>query len=392
MIILSIETSCDETSAAIIKKDKNDKKAKILSISTASSIALHEKTGGIIPERAAREQAKYIMPVCLTALLKYQDIFKANPAEKKDYKIKINSVAFRNANKILREKIDAISVTVGPGLIGSLLIGVETAKTFSYILNKPLIPVNHLLSHLYANFIEKLKTAKTKEKEIKFPFVGLIVSGGHTDLLVFKSHKTFKWLGGTRDDAAGEALDKIGRLINIDYPAGGEIEKMAQKVIKTGIRFKSPMITNSNYDFSFSGLKTEAFRFIKKQNKISQELKNEICFAVQKAIFDVLVKKTLKAAYEHNAKSILIGGGVATNEKLRKQFKLTIKNSKLKMEFFAPKKTLCTDNAAMVGAYALFNPITKPWQKVKSRPDLYFSDKRLSKQNAAGPFPYDRIS
>ena len=194
MIILGIETSCDETAAAVIKTN-DDNKVELLSNVVATSLSLHAKTGGIIPEVAAREQVKFIIPVIEEALKVLQDP---------------------------KREIDAIAVTVGPGLIGSLLVGVETARTFSYIWNKPLIPVNHLFGHIYANFIG--------ENKIVFPALALIVSGGHTDLVLMKNHRDIKWLGGTRDDAAGEAFDKTGRLLNLSYPAGPQIEQLAKNV------------------------------------------------------------------------------------------------------------------------------------------------------------------
>ena len=282
----------------------------------------------------------------------------------------------------------------------------EAAKTFSYALDKPLIPVNHLLAHIYANFIS---TANFKPSTIKFPLIGLIVSGGHTDLLHFESNEKFKWLGGTRDDASGEAIDKIGRMLNLPYPAGPEIERRANefklktKNLKPQIIFKSPLINSDDYDFSFSGLKSEVMRFIKNRagdaeggttrdrrqakpstssggpqrqdpqtKTLSESQTNEICYAVQKAVFDVIIKKTLKASEEYNSSTILIGGGVSANQTLLEELKLKAKNLKLKTEIYSPEKIYATDNAAMIGAYALKNFTPVPWQKVESTPDLYF--------------------
>lgn len=398
MKILSIESSCDETSAAVVElvraksrevhhepSTNSSKKAsgkrlgiekdqgniKVLSNVTATSLPIHAKTGGIIPENAAREQVKYIIPVITRALNKSKNM-------KDD--------SWETARKILKSDIDAIAVTYGPGLIGSLLVGVETAKTLSFTFNKPLIPVNHLLAHLYANFIER----SNERQAISFPFIGLIVSGGHTDLLVFKDHGNFEWLGGTRDDAAGEALDKIGRLIGLPYPAGAEIEYRAQlfsnsqgldtkqpRKLKRGstsgepLKFHSPLMYEQTFDFSFSGLKTEALRFTQK-NKLSEELINEVCFAVQNAVIDVLIKKTLKAAKEYNCKTILLGGGVSANSTLREKFESEVRSQKLEVKIFSPEKIFCTDNGAMIGVYALMNPVDVPWKKVCANPELYF--------------------
>lgn len=364
MRILAIETSCDETSAAVVvpqggKKNKTNS-VVVLSNVTATSLAIHATTGGIIPENAAREQVKYIIPVIIKALLDSDNIEIKSPEE--DSQI---------ANRIFKEKIDGIAVTYGPGLIGSLLIGVETTKTLSFLFNKPIMGVNHLLAHLFANLIQT-------DSLITFPFVGLIVSGGHTDLLVFKSLTNFKWLGGTRDDAAGEALDKIGRLLGLSYPAGPEIEARANKVKNNKIKFQSPMIGSDDFDFSFSGLKAEVSRFIQVQKELNpnghltERLIDEICEATQTAIFSVLVKKTIRAANLFKARSIVLGGGVSANQTLRNKLELEIRNQELGIKLFAPEKQYATDNAAMIGAYALMNPSFTSHTKITANPELYF--------------------
>ncbi|PIP74497.1 MAG: tRNA (adenosine(37)-N6)-threonylcarbamoyltransferase complex transferase subunit TsaD [Candidatus Levybacteria bacterium CG_4_9_14_3_um_filter_35_16] len=361
MKILAIETSCDETSAAIIEAKKDDLKVKILANFTASSLSLHAKTGGIIPETAAREQIKYILPVIEKAL---------------------NSIPRIN-NQNIEESIDAIAVTIGPGLIGSLLVGVKTAKTLSYVWNKPIIQVNHLIGHIYANFIRgnskfetrnsKLNTKRSKpDTDIEFPATVLIVSGGHTDLLLMKNHEKIIWLGGTRDDAAGEAFDKIGRILNLPYPGGPNIEIAALKGNENAINFPRPLIKSDDFDFSFSGLKTAALREIQKR-KLNVKDVEDISASVQKAIVDVLIKKTLKAAQKYNTKSILLAGGVAANQKLRDQFESEIRNLKLEIPLFVPQKWLCTDNAAMIGAAAFFTGKKTPWRKIATNPELYFN-------------------
>ena len=347
MKILAIETSCDETGAAVVERKIGEQTVRVLSNVTATSIAIHAATGGIVPENAAREQVKYIIPTIDQALK------KAN---------------------ISLSQIDALALTYGPGLIGSLLIGVETAKTLSFVLNKPLVPVNHLLAHIFANFIRNTKYLILNTRAL-FPFIGLIVSGGHTDLLLFKSLTNYKWLGGTRDDAAGEALDKIGRLLNLTYPAGAEIEQRASKDqnMKSKIQFKSPLIDSDDFDFSFSGLKTEVARFIG-QKHLTEKLKDEICYSLQAAIFGVLVKKTIRAAKLFEVNSIVLGGGVSANRTLREQFELKIKSEKLKIKVFAPDKIYATDNAAMIGSYAALNYKPIPWEKVTAEPELYFGE------------------
>ncbi|MBU2632611.1 tRNA (adenosine(37)-N6)-threonylcarbamoyltransferase complex transferase subunit TsaD, partial [Patescibacteria group bacterium] len=297
MKILGIESSCDETAASIIEESPDKKKVILLSNVVASSLSLHAKTGGVIPETAAREQLKYILPV----------IEKST----KDF------------------KIDKIAVTIGPGLIGSLLVGTETAKTLSYVWGKPIIPVNHLLGHIYANFIDDKKHFFTAPK---FPAIVLIVSGGHTDLLLMKSHSNIKWLGGTRDDAAGEAFDKTARLLNLPYPGGPSIENAAKNGDVNKIKFPRPMINSKNFDFSFSGLKTAVFIEAKKYKKLNKEIVNALAASTQEAIIDVLISKTLKACKKFNVKSIILSGGVAANQKLREEFTSKIKNLKLKIK------------------------------------------------------------
>ncbi len=353
MLILGIETSCDETSAALIKEKKG--KIEMLSNIIASSLALHAKTGGIIPEVAAREQVKYIIPVIEKALEKIKDP---------------------------KKELDAVAVTVGPGLIGSLLVGVETARTLSYVWKKPLIPVNHLFGHIYANWlmadgashIDKNLHATNYplRANIEFPAIALIVSGGHTDLILMRAHGKTKWLGGTRDDACGEAFDKTGRLLNLPYPGGPHIEKMAMNVNKDIYHFPRPLIRSDDYDFSFSGLKTAVLREIETIEQLNNEAISNISFSLQNAVFDVLIKKTLNAAIKFRAKSILLGGGVAANKTLRKCFELEIRNLKLEIPLFVPEKRLCTDNAAMIAAAGFYSHERVSWDKITPNPELYF--------------------
>lgn len=345
MYILGIETSCDETSAAIIEGKFNNKNVNLLSNIISSSINFHAKTGGIIPENAARQQIKYIIPVINNALKKPNLNF---------------------------DDIDAIAVTIGPGLIGSLLVGVETAKTLSYVLNKPIIPVNHLIGHIYANFINsKIKNQNSKlNADIQFPALALIVSGGHTDLVLIKKHGSIKWLGGTRDDAAGEALDKIGRILNLPYPGGPAIEKASKDGNASHFTLPRPMIGSHDFDFSFSGLKTAVLREVKAMNKLDNKITADFSASVQQSIIDVLVKKTMNAALKYKVESILLAGGVSANEALRKKF--LVQCLKFNINFFAPSKYLCTDNAAMIASAAFFNYKPTPWQKITVNPELYF--------------------
>lgn len=343
MIILGIETSCDETSAAVVSVNETSQEILLLSNVTASSLTLHAKTGGIIPEIAAREQIKYILPVIQEAL--------------------------RSTPGVDAQTIDAIAVTYGPGLIGSLLVGVETARTLSYLWNKPLIPVNHLYGHIYANW---LTTNGQGPKTIDFPALALVVSGGHTDLVLMKSHKKLEVVGSTRDDAAGEAFDKTGRLLGLAYPAGSVIARLSEKGNPKAYQLPRPMHNSGDFDFSFSGLKTAVLREVKSLGKPTDKQITDLCASIQQAIVDILVKKTLDAAKKYNTKSILLGGGVAANKKLRDTLSEKSELSAVNCQLFVPEAEYCTDNAAMIAAAAYFQKKEIPWQEFTADPELYY--------------------
>lgn len=344
MIILGIETSCDETAAAIIQTNTKDDRSIIISSKLATSMATHAATGGIIPETAAREQIKYIIPVIRETLEKA-------------------GISVQNA----RKHIDAIAVTYGPGLIGSLLVGVETAKTLALVWDKPLIPVNHLFGHIYANWLN-LSPNEPNDPPL-FPAIALIVSGGHTDLVLMKNHQQIVWLGGTRDDAAGEALDKTGRLLHLPYPGGIAIEQKAKHGNPKAYHLPRPIMYDKGYDFSFSGLKTAVLREVQMQKELSEQFVADISLAMQTAIFDVLVYKTINAAKEYQAASIILGGGVSANQTLRQRFISAIEK---KVKFFAPVPHLSTDNAAMIAAAGFYHHQTLDYQEVTANPQLYF--------------------
>ncbi len=345
MKILGIETSCDETSAAVISADTKTKQVSVLSNIVASSLILHARTGGIIPEIAAREQMKYIVPVIDKALTEAQTT---------------------------HDGIDAIAITVGPGLIGSLLVGVETAKTLSLVWKKPLIPVNHLYGHIYANWI----TEETNSQEFPFPVLALIVSGGHTDLVLLKSHASLQWIAGTRDDAAGEAFDKIGRLLGLSYPAGPLIETLARNGDPKRYHFPRPLLHENSLDFSFSGLKTAVLREVQKinskTNAMNEQTIADLARATQDALIEVLVKKTLKAAKQYEAESIILSGGVSANQTLTNTFTQELQTQNLPYFFHVPHKKYCTDNAAMIATAAFFNNNQVSWDKITADPELYF--------------------
>lgn len=345
MKILGIETSCDETSAAVISGHKDTEDITLLSNYVASSMEIHAKTGGIIPEVAAREQIKYIIPTIDQAL-------------QEAHIERVRGIP----------DIDALAVTVGPGLIGSLLVGIETAKTLSFLWEKPIIPVNHLIGHIYANWIYP------KEK-ITLPSLALIVSGGHTDIVIIHSHKKIQWISGTRDDAAGEAFDKIGRLLKLPYPAGPVIEKLANNGNPDSFFFPRPLMQEDTLDFSFSGLKTAVYRVVQsleQKNAVNTQTVADIAYATQDAIVSVLIAKTMKAAQQFSISSIVLSGGVAANNTLVTRLREEILQRKLPASLVVPPKNLCTDNGAMIATAAIFqnNPI--PWQEITAQPELYF--------------------
>lgn len=344
MIILGIETSCDDTGIAIIKTpDKKSGSFKILSNVVSSQIKVHAKYGGVVPNLAAREHLKNITP-CL-------------------------KTAFKEAG-VKPKQIDLIATTIGPGLIPSLLIGVNFTRTLAYAWEKPIVAVNHIEAHILANYFEN--------KKINFPAIALVVSGGHTQLILIKKLGHYKILGETRDDAAGECFDKIAKLLNLGYPGGPKIATKAKKLQATSYKLNlpRPMINQKNYDFSFSGLKTAVLYLIKNQkSKIkSQKFIQEICHESQQAIIDVLIEKTLRAAKEYRAKTIILAGGVAANEKLRKQMAKRIKKEIHDSLFIIPDSNLCTDNGAMVAAAGYFNKPTT-WRKIKADANLRIGQK-----------------
>lgn len=333
MLILAIETSCDETSVAILQN------GKLLSNIVFSQEKMHAKYGGIVPEVAARKHIETIIPTIDKALTKA--------------KTKLN-------------KIDYIAVTSGPGLITSLMVGIDTAKSLSFALKKHIIPIHHTESHIYSNFIGN--------KNIKFPALALVVSGGHTDLILMKDHGKYKEIGSTRDDAAGEAFDKVAKLLNIGYPGGPIISKKADLGNSRAYYFPRPMIDSNDFDFSFSGLKTDILRLSqKKKNNFTPQEINNVCASFQAAVVDVLVHKTIKAAKKLGVKSILLAGGVSANKLLRHKLKTTIKKELKNTDFHSPNLKYCTDNAAMVAIAAYYHALRKDyttWDKVKVDPNL----------------------
>lgn len=310
MKVLAIETSCDDTSVAIIENS-------IVKSNIISSQNFHGKYGGIVPELASRAHTQVISEITTTAL--------------KDADTSI-------------EDIELIAVTTQPGLVGSLLVGANFAKGLSLRYNIPVMPVNHIEGHIFSGNLQ--------ENNIEFPLISLVVSGGHTSIFLVNSYTDYEVLGSTVDDAAGEAFDKIAKLLGLEYPGGPLIDKLAKKGNKSAYDFPRSMINSKNYNFSFSGLKTSVRYFLQKEfeDRIPEELFPDIAASVQAAIVDVLTSKTIRAAEEHNCKTIVIGGGVSANSGLRAKMKEEC--GERNIELTCPEIEYCVDNAAMIAFIA----------------------------------------
>lgn len=308
--IFAIESSCDETSCSIIKNGRIDVATVIL-----SQIDIHTNYGGVVPEIASRHHVKNITMVieeCLT---------KAN---------------------MTIEQMSAIAVTYGPGLIGSLLVGLEAAKTLAYIYNKPLIPVHHIRGHIFANALEK---------ELEYPLISLVVSGGHTELVYMENEFKFEKLGGTLDDAVGECYDKVARILDIGYPGGPKIDKLSKEG-KNTYNLPTPL-DDGSYNFSFSGLKSAVLNLAHNEKQRNNEIRKEdLACSFQKTVVDIISKKTEKALKEKKVKMLLLAGGVAANSGIRNELEKICKKNGITYVF--PSIKYCTDNAAMIGAAAYY--------------------------------------
>ena len=308
MIVLGIESSCDETAAAIVQDDKT-----ILSSVIASQIAVHHKYGGVVPELASRMHIEAITPVVDEA------INKAN---------------------IKLQDIDAVAATRGPGLIGALLVGFTFAKSFAWARHLPFAGVNHLEAHIYSLFL--------MDKRPEFPFIALVVSGGHTNIYDVTSNDNFELMGQTRDDAAGEAFDKVAKMLELGYPGGPIIEMLAKTKDPAAIKFPRTMLEKGSFDFSFSGLKSSVARYIHDNNIATEDEKAQIAASFQEAVIDVLSQKLINAAQHKKYKRIGISGGVSANKTFVN--KLSKKAKDKKIDLFVPPVELCGDNAAMIAA------------------------------------------
>ncbi len=344
--ILAIETSCDETAVAIVRKTAE--KTVVLSSIVSSQIALHAPFGGVVPDLAAREHTKNILPVLKEAL---------------------------EAAQISKEDITALAVTNGPGLIPALLIGTIAAKTLAYVWDKPLLGIHHIEGHIYANFIQKNQESRIKnpakipaEHNVQFPLLALVVSGGHTQLVLMQDHFRYEILGETQDDAAGEAFDKVAKMLGLPYPGGPVVAKRADefqltntqnKILRQAqndIRFPRPMLHSGDFNFSFSGLKTAVLYTIKKhpEKARDEDFINKVCYEFQEAVIETLVTKTRTAIQQYQPKTLVIAGGVSANITLRARLADMVAKHFPDTRCMTPEFTYSLDNAAMIAAAATF--------------------------------------
>ncbi len=312
-LILGIETSCDETSAAVVEDGRT-----LLSNIVASQIDIHQKYGGVVPEIASRKHIEAIIPVIEEAL---------------------------TSADISLDDLSAVAVTRGPGLVGALLVGVAAAKSIAYTKKIPLLGINHIESHIYANFLDN--------PDIPFPVVCLIVSGGHTDLVYIPEHGEYERMGKTRDDAAGEAFDKVARALGLGYPGGPIIDQLASAGNPNAVQLPRAYLESGSYDFSFSGLKTAVMQAVQRSTKMEEPIgMADMAASFQGAVVEVLVNKTIAAAKEKQAASVIIAGGVAANSELRRR--LSEAALAAGFTFHKPPMELCTDNAAMVACLGYY--------------------------------------
>lgn len=316
VLILAIESSCDETAAAVVKNGR-----EVLSNVINTQIAIHTEYGGVVPEIASRKHIENINPVIRKAL--------------------------EDAGVTL-DDIDAIGVTYGPGLVGALLVGVAEAKAIAFAKNKPLVGVHHIEGHISANYVEN--------KELEPPFVALVVSGGHTHLVKVNDYGEYEIVGRTRDDAAGEAFDKVARAIGLGYPGGPKIDKLAKEGNPDAIEFPRAHVDDAPYDFSFSGIKSAVLNYINSANMQGKEINRaDVAASFQKAVVDALVSRAVRLTKECGMDKLAIAGGVASNSALRAAIQEAC--AKNNISFYSPSPILCTDNAAMIGAAAYYEYI-----------------------------------
>ncbi len=360
MKILAIETSCDETAISIV--GILGKEVKILSHAVLSQIDIHKEWGGVVPSLAKREHQKNLFPILIDSL-KEAGLFESAETKIDEEKIKqilvkepeLLPFALSKLKNIKIPDIDKIAVTSGPGLEPALWVGISFAKVLALTWSKPIIPANHMEGHIYSSILQK-RDLGYEISDIKFPAVALLISGGHTELVLMKSFGSYELIGKTRDDAVGEAFDKVARILGLPYPGGPEISRLAEKFDPRGwtsqFSLPRPMINSNDFDFSFSGLKTAVLYDTKKIGDLSETQKINLAHEFEMAVTEVVVKKTIKAIDQFGAKSLIVGGGVIANKRIRAALsRLAAENS---FDLYLPESQMTTDNATMIAIAANF--------------------------------------
>lgn len=368
--ILAIETSCDETAISVI--EEREQSFRVLSNIVSSQAKLHAAFGGVVPNLASREHQKNLVPILIGAL-----------KEAKLYRIKKEKLSntsihqcievlerepelaqrFQKIFQIQKPALDAIAITVGPGLEPALWVGINFAKALSLLWNKPLIPVNHMEGHIFSALIAQKKEQRISKRStlnaLRYPALALLVSGGHTELVLMKKPGRYRVIGETLDDAAGEAFDKVAQMLKLGYPGGPAIAKLAERGSGTAISFPRPMINAANFNFSFSGLKTAVLYYLRDHGERHAtrdmrqvKFKADIAASFQEAVVDVLIVKTLRALKTYQAQTLIVGGGVAANKRLRTRLRDALPKN---INLFLPNPTLTGDNALMIAGAAFFN-------------------------------------
>lgn len=390
MRILGIETSCDETAISVIETSGPPAKPriKILSNIVSSQVKLHAKFGGVVPHLAKREHQRNLVPVLLRALKEADLSQRAKSKEKREMRgsydsgsLIIDSILEREPELLKRfkkhivplkpPKIDAIAATVGPGLAPALWVGVNFARALSFLWSKPVIPVNHLEGHIYANLLSakwEIANGQSSILNFSFPALCLIVSGGHTELVLMRGYGKYRIIGETLDDAAGEAFDKAAKMMRLGFPGGPAIAAMAAEAIKkkkekrkddekNEVALPRPMLKSKNYDFSFSGLKTAVLYLLRARPELLKSRRGKAAVAkeFQDAVVDVLVAKTIRAARQYRVKTVMIGGGVSANQLLREKLKKAIRKNAPHASCLMPHTSLTGDNALMIALAGYFN-------------------------------------
>ena len=400
MKILAIETSCDETAISIIdaRGGFSAPKFTVLSNQLFSQASIHAKYGGVFPNVAKREHSKSLVPLLKLALKEAKILEKKKKpilSEKdkafytktlsREHELSEQFLTFIKNTK--KPKIDAIAVTEGPGLEPALWVGINFAKALSHSWNIPIIPTNHMEGHIVASLLNNSqKKDEISIPKISFPVLALLISGGHTELVLMKNWLTYKILGNTRDDAVGEAFDKVARMLKLPYPGGPHISKLSESVADGSSRYKlpRPMIHSDDFDFSFSGLKTAVLYTVKKIPRLTGKIKAEIANEFENSVVEVLLSKTKRAAKQYKVKTILIGGGVSANKRIREQFKNSVAELS-NTAFYVPNQDLSTDNALMIAVAAYFRTMTRiPNKKTKVKNTILKEQEKKANLKASG--------